>query len=88
MRTVWSVKVRSGDATLLHEARDSVAMEHCSTLLQVFPTMSDCESWERTTSCSQDVVEGGLGSDAPRNKVASYGLTFRLTAMPMLLQHD
>ena len=52
------LKVRLDDTTLLHETRGSVPMEHCPTLLQVFPTMSDCDSWEHTASCSQDVVEG------------------------------
>ena len=36
---------------------------HCFRVLQVFPTMSDCESRtpsEHTASCSQDVVEGGF----------------------------
>ena len=26
---------------------------------RVFPTMSGCESWEHTASCSKDVVDGG-----------------------------
>ena len=47
----------------------------CFRVLQVFPTMSDCESREHTASCSQDVVEGGFGSNAPRNKIESSGLT-------------
>ena len=50
----------------------------CFRALQVFPTMSDCENWEHTASCSQAVVGGGLVSNVPRNKVASSGLTFRL----------
>ena len=49
----------------------------CFRMLQVFPTMSDCESCENTASCSQDVVERGFGSNAPRSKVASSGLTLR-----------
>ena len=47
----------------------------CFRVLQVFPTMSDCESWENTASCSQDVVEGGFESNAPRKKIESSGLT-------------
>ena len=52
--------------------------KRCFRVLQVFPTMSDCESWENTTSCSQDVIEGGCGSNAPQSKVASCGLTYTL----------
>ena len=58
------LKVRPNDATLLHETRDSVSWStapRCLGVLQVFPTMSDCESWEHTASCSLDVVEGGFG---------------------------
>ena len=50
----------------------------CFGVSQVFPTMSgssDCESWEHTASCSQDVAEGGFGSNSPRSKVASSGMT-------------
>ena len=52
----------------------------CLRVLQVFPTMldsSEFERRERTASCSQDEVEGGFGSDAPRSKFASPGLTLR-----------
>ena len=48
----------------------------CLKVLQVFPTMSDCEIWEHTVSCSQEVVEGGYGSSGPRGKGASFGLSF------------
>ena len=41
MRTVRSVKVRSHDATLLHETMDSVSMEHCSTLFQAVASVSN-----------------------------------------------
>ena len=50
----------------------------CYRVLQVFPTMSDCESWENTVSCTQDVVEGGCRSNAPRSEVASSELIFSL----------
>ena len=45
----------------------------------VSPTISDCESWDNTASCSQDVVEGGYGINAPWIEVASCGLTLTLT---------
>ena len=47
------------------------------------PTMSgssDCESWEDTASCSQDIVEGGLRSNASCSKATSSafnGLTLK-----------
>ena len=37
---------------------------------------SDCESWEHIASCSEDVVEGGFGSNAARSKVASYEMAY------------
>ena len=72
-----TLKVRSHDATLLHETRAVSPWStapRCFKALQVFPTMSDCKSWENTASCPQDVVEGGYGSNAPWSKVASSGL--------------
>ena len=37
----FGVKVSPHDATLLHETRDSVSMEHCSTLFQGVASVSN-----------------------------------------------
>ena len=58
------LKVSPDVATLLHGTRDSALMEHCSTLLQVHPTVSgSSDSWKHTLrtqpSCSPGDIERG-----------------------------
>ena len=37
----WRIKVSQDDATLLDEIRDSISMEHCSTLFQGVASVSN-----------------------------------------------
>ena len=73
---------RSGHTMLLCPTKHGTLFpwstaSRCFRVLPVFPTMSDSSDCEHTASCSQDVVEGGVASNAPWSKVASFGLTFR-----------
>ena len=58
------LKVSPDIATLLHGTRDSAIMEHCSTLLQVHPTVSgSSDTWKHTLqtqpSCSPGDIKRG-----------------------------
>ena len=86
--SAWSIKPRLHDQSVTAVTDWSCRRgftPRCFRLLQVFPTMSDssdCETAkagrcrENTGSCSQDVAEGGVWSNASRIKVASSGLNF------------